>query len=110
MTIEEGCLKDWKESDYGGGVKYDHEKPQYSLIPADALHEVVKVLTYGAQKYSPDNWKKVPDLQRRYSDALQRHLYQSLSEQNDSESGLNHLAHAVCCLLFKLQDNIDNAK
>jgi len=89
------------------GVKYDDEKPQYSLLPQDALHEVAKVLTYGAKKYSPDNWKKVPDLQRRYSDALQRHLYQSEKEQKDPESGLPHLAHAICCLMFKLQDELD---
>ena len=92
------------------GVKYDDDKPQYTLLPEDALNEVVKVLTYGAQKYSPDNWKRVPDLQNRYSDALYRHMYQSLTEFNDEESNLPHLAHGICCLLFKLQDALDAKK
>lgn len=91
------------------GVKYDQEKPQYSLVPADALHEVVKVLTFGAKKYSPDNWKQVPDLQRRYKDAAGRHEYQSVSDDFDDETGLYHLAHKICCDMFRLQNLIDEA-
>jgi hypothetical protein len=42
------------------GIKYDVSKPRWSLIPNGTLEEVIKVLEYGANKYSPDNWKKVP--------------------------------------------------
>lgn len=91
------------------GVKYDNDKPRYSLMPQDALHEVVKVLTYGAKKYSDDNWKKVPDLQRRYKDAAGRHEYQGNSNDFDEETGLYHLAHKICCDIFRLQDKIDKA-
>ena len=90
------------------GVKYDSGKPEYSLMPKGALHETVKVLTYGAKKYSPDNWKRVPELQKRYFDALQRHIYAYQSGENiDPESGLHHLAHASCCINFMLQDALD---
>jgi len=90
------------------GKKYDNDKPQYSLVPPDALHETVKVLTFGASKYSPENWRHVPDLQRRYLDALQRHLYAYQKDQKqDPESGMHHLAHAACCLFFMLQDDLD---
>ncbi|NLA84833.1 MAG: hypothetical protein GX854_09995 [Clostridiales bacterium] len=40
------------------GIKYDSEKLRYDLFPVEALEEITKVLTYGAAKYSPDNWRK----------------------------------------------------
>ena len=92
------------------GNKLDAGKPRYSLVPQDALHEVVKVLTYGAKKYSDDNWKRVPDLQRRYKDAAGRHEYQNQSADFDDETGLYHLAHKICCDMFRLQSKIDEAK
>lgn len=85
------------------GVKYDKDKPKWSLLPFKALAEVVDVLTYGARKYAPDNWKKVPDARTRYVDASFRHFIAYINgEKNDSETGLSHLAHAICCLLFLL--------
>lgn len=93
------------------GVKYDGEKPQMYLLPPLATLEVGKVLTYGATKYSPDNWRRVPELQERYSSAALRHLLASMSgEDNDEETDLDHLAHAICCLMFKLEDKILNGK
>jgi hypothetical protein len=85
------------------GVKYDNDKPQWSLLPFKALKEVVDVLTYGAKKYAPDNWKKVPNARQRYIDAGFRHLTAYASgEKLDSETGKSHLAHAICCLLYLL--------
>ena len=84
-----------------GGRKFDGGKLEYGLLPPHALREVVKVLTFGAQKYERDNWQKVPDSKRRYFDALQRHVWAwKEGEQNDPESGIHHLAHAMCCLMF----------
>lgn len=83
------------------GVKYDASKPRWSLLPTGTMEEVIKVLEYGANKYSPDNWKKVPQMEVRYYDAAMRHIdayWQG--EYLDEESGQPHLAHAVCCLLF----------
>lgn len=83
------------------GVKYDNGKPQWSLLPFKALTQVVEVLTYGAKKYAPDNWKKVPDARRRYIDAGFRHFTAYASgETHDPETGKHHLAHAICCLLY----------
>ena len=90
-----------------GGRKFDGGKLQYGLLPPLALEETVKVLTFGAQKYEPDNWKVVPDSKRRYFDALQRHLWAwKAGEQNDQETGLSHLAHAMCCLMFLYEHDI----
>lgn len=83
------------------GVKYDNGKPQWSLLPFKALGQVVDVLTYGAKKYAPDNWKKVPDARRRYTDAGFRHFTAYASgETHDPETGKHHLAHAICCMLY----------
>lgn len=90
------------------GMKYDEDKPQYSLIPANALLEVVKVLTFGAKKYSPDNWRRVEDAERRYFDAANRHMWQwAMGEELDDETGLHHLASAVSNLLFILQFRLE---
>ncbi len=88
------------------GTKYDNQKLRYDLLPMGPVDEVVAVLTFGASKYAPDNWKAVPDAPNRYFAAAMRHLSAwKQGEKNDSGvggSGLNHLAHAACCLLFLL--------
>lgn len=93
------------------GVKYDNDKPMWDLLPEEAEAAIVDVLTYGAKKYDADNWRKVPDLTRRYYAALRRHLHAyRLGEKVDPESGHHHLAHAACCLMFMLQYEIENAE
>lgn len=93
------------------GRKFDGGKLEYGLLPPLALEEVVKVLTFGAQKYDRDNWQKVPDSKRRYFDALQRHVWAwKRGEQLDPESGIHHLAHAMCCLMFLYEHDIMYSK
>jgi hypothetical protein len=89
------------------GRKYDTGKLRYSLIPVLALAEIVKVLCFGANKYGDNNWIHVENASQRYLDALMRHVesYRS-GEMLDPESGLHHLAHAGCCILFLLHLNI----
>ena len=86
------------------GRKADLGKLRYDLIPPMALHETVKVLTFGSKKYSDDNWKKVPELKKRYYAAVQRHLWAWFrGEDLDQETGYHHLAHAQCCIMFILE-------
>lgn len=90
-----------------GGRKFDGGKLQYGLVPPLALKATVEILTFGAEKYEPDNWKFVPDSKRRYFDAMQRHLWAwKEGEQNDPETGKNHLAHAMCCLMFLYEHDV----
>lgn len=87
------------------GVKYDSGKPEMSLLPPLATLEVGKVLTYGAAKYSADNWRQLDNLESRYMSAAMRHILAFNSgELVDEETDLSHLAHAMCCLLFVLED------
>jgi hypothetical protein len=96
-------LENSQSKDCTGGRKFDGGKLQYGLVPPLALRETVKVLTYGAEKYEPDNWRRVPDGPRRYFDAAQRHIWAyKTGEVNDPETNINHLAHAICCLMFML--------
>lgn len=83
------------------GRKDDAGKPRWTLLPWVPLSQVVNVLEFGAKRYAVNNWQKVPDASTRYADAAMRHVVARLGgERMDPESGLPHLAHACCCLLF----------
>jgi hypothetical protein len=83
------------------GMKFDNGKPDYSLLPFAAVDEVVKVLTYGAAKYDRFNWEKIEAV--RYQAATMRHFSTHMQgEKIDPESGISHLAHAICSLLYLL--------
>ena len=85
------------------GRKFDAGKLDYTLVPYEALDEIVKVLMFGAQKYDRDNWRHVDAAAQRYAAAAFRHLTAHIrGEATDAESGLSHLAHLGCCVLFML--------
>lgn len=85
------------------GHKTDAGKLRLSLLPWRAVGQIVQVLEFGAAKYEPNNWKHVPNARQRYFDAAMRHLLAWWDgERLDTESGLPHLAHAGCCILFLL--------
>lgn len=82
------------------GLKKDIDKPRWDLLPLHEVEEVVEILTFGAKKYKPDNWKYVRPT-KRYLAAAFRHLVAwAKGDKIDTESGKSHLAHAVCNLLF----------
>lgn len=84
------------------GRKDDNGKPRYDLIAPELLEDVSKVLTFGAKKYEPRNWEKGMSWGRVFSGAM-RHLWAWWGgEDRDKETGLSHLAHAACCIMFLL--------
>ncbi len=84
------------------GRKNDADKLALDLLPPDALEAVGRVLTYGAQKYEPRNWENGMRWGRVYA-AVLRHLFAWWrGEEKDQESGLSHLSHAACGVLFLL--------
>ena len=88
------------------GDKFDYGKFRFSLIPLNELKSVIDVLEHGAEKYDVDNWQKVPNAETRYFDAAMRHIIAHRQGENtDPESGLPHLAHAICSLLFLMWFN-----
>ena len=85
------------------GHKFDDGKPRWDLLPYDAVADVVDVLTHGSLKYGPENWRTVQRWDERYFAAAMRHLSAyRLGSFTDDDSGLPHLAHAACCVLFLL--------
>jgi len=90
------------------GLKYDDGKLRFDLLPMKPVIEMVKVLTYGADKYSDENWRKVEPLRARYFAAALRHIIAWWEgEELDNESNLPHLAHAMCCIVF-LMEGLNN--
>lgn len=95
------------------GVKHDGEKPRWDLLLQGmplALEEVVRVLTYGSEKYADHNWLYVDRADQRYLAAGMRHevAFQN-GEIFDPETGQHHLAHKLCCDLFRLELAMRNA-
>jgi len=94
-------------SKVGLDIKKDHFKDKWHLLPMTPLRWVVKVLMFGAKKYSKDGWKfgDYEDARERYYDAAYRHIVVEWWENGnllDEETGLPHLAHGACCILFLL--------
>ena len=82
------------------GRKDDQTKLPHHLQPFDAIAEISKVLAFGAGKYGDRNWEKGMAWHRPFSACI-RHLWDWwLRRGPDNETGLSHLAHAGCCILF----------
>lgn len=81
-------------------LRYNQGKIQWSLVHFDSISELPKVLEFGAQKYSRDNWKKGLKL-NEILDSMQRHLSSVIDgEQFDDESNLHHMGHIMCNAMF----------
>ena len=92
-------------------MKFDGDKLRPDLIPPSATRALAEVLTFGARKYKPNNWKNCKDLER-YEAAMLRHIlaYQE-GESHDSESGMPHLWHAMTNIAFLIElDEKSNSK
>lgn len=86
-----------------GAEKFDGGKLRWSLLPWKGVEWIVRVMEYGAMKYSAHGWRHLPDAKERYLEALTRHMVE-IHKGNiiDPESGLPHLAHVACNAVFLL--------
>ena len=93
------------------GRKFDSTKPKMYLLPPKATVEVSKVLTFGAEKYDEENWRYLENAQNRYTGGALRHIFAHIDgELKDEETNCSHLAHAICCLMFKLELELENGQ
>lgn len=85
------------------GRKFDAGKPDWELIPWEAMEAVQRVLAYGERTYGRENWRKVERF--RYIKAMWRHWfsYRKDPKATDKDTGESHLAHMICCALFLLE-------
>lgn len=83
------------------GKKFDNGKVPYELVYWPAVEKTACVLEVGRNKYGPDNWKSLENAEDRYFAACMRHLLAYRQGQAiDPETGLSHLAHAQCNVMF----------
>lgn len=94
--------------------RFNTGKPEWSLVDFPSLEPMVRVLEFGAQKYSRNNWKKGLPI-NSIIDSLMRHViaYKE-GEDIDPESGISHIGHMMCNLMFlsyvdrNLKDKFDD--
>lgn len=96
-VVTSGMVDKTKEA-----VKHDDGKADWSLVPFESLEGMVKVLEFGAQKYAGWNWTTNGGFSyMRVFRSCLRHLFAwARGEDLDPESGLSHIHHAMCNLLF----------
>jgi hypothetical protein len=76
-------------------LRYNDGKPQFHLIPPEALFGLAEHFTKGAEKYEPHNWERGMDWSKCF-DSLQRHCWAWQSgEDLDPENGAHHMMAAA---------------
>ena len=93
-------------------VKFDEGKRDWSLLPYDSIEEIAKVLEFGKIKYAAWNWTEGGGFKyTRVFNASMRHLLAFMrGEDKDPDSGLSHIAHLGCNVLFLLHFILNKEK
>lgn len=93
-------------------LKNDADKDPWHLFPWDAARAIVKVLKFGANKYTPRNWEKGFNTDRLFRAAIE-HLVAWYHKEDggkgpgiDPETGFSHLWHAGCCVMFLISHEL----
>lgn len=82
------------------GDRFNEGKLQWSLVDFKSLEPMVRVLEFGAKKYSAENWKKGL-YTKEIIESLLRHIFSILEgEDIDPESGEEHIGHVLCNAMF----------
>ena len=82
------------------GIRFNQGKLKWSLVHYKSMEPLVKVLEFGAAKYSAHNWQKGLNT-TEILESMQRHLAAVLDgETHDAESGLPHIGHIMCNAMF----------
>ena len=82
------------------GRKDDQGKAAYHLLAPEFLEGTARVLEFGARKYGARNWEAGMHWSRPFA-ALMRHMWAWWrGDRADHETGMSHLWHAACCLMF----------
>jgi hypothetical protein len=104
--------KDVQEGLINGPMKFDDGKRDWSLLPYDSIEEIAKVLEFGKIKYAAWNWTEGGGFKyTRVFNATMRHLLAFMrGEDRDPDSGLSHIAHVGCNVLFLLHFILNKEK
>lgn len=91
------------QKQFGTALKFDDGKLPLHLLSTEAMNQTAAVLQFGADKYSAHNWRKGFAWSRPLAAAMRHITAFNAGEDKDPESGLSHLAHAACCIMFLLE-------
>ena len=82
------------------GLKKQGEKTEFTHFPIEVILEALgEVTSYGAKKYSPDNYKN--EKIESYINSFFRHFIAwKKGQELDPESGLPHLHHMLTNISF----------
>ena len=82
---------------FAGGVRRSDRKPRFDLIPFEFLESVAEVLTRGAARYGPYNWKRG---QKDFFLDAWNHAFVHLQKFKEGDRSEDHLAHLACNVAF----------
>jgi hypothetical protein len=91
-------IGDLESNEMGSGARNNSGKPDLSLIPMNTLFDEARVWEYGKKKYKEWNWVKGMEWSVPFACAMRHMAAWQSGEECDVESGLPHLAHAMCNL------------
>lgn len=91
------------QKQFGTALKFDDDKLPLHLLSTEAMNQTAAVLKFGAIKYAEHNWRKGFAWSRPLAAAMRHITAFNAGENTDPESGLSHLAHAACCIMFLLE-------
>jgi hypothetical protein len=74
-------------------TKHDTEKRMVQLLEPEFILGLADVLTFGAKKYNPDNWKQGTNWRRIFGSKMRHSLDWYRGIDIDPETGINHLLH-----------------
>lgn len=85
------------------GRKDDSAKSRPELIAPSIVDALAQVLAFGAKKYADRNWENGISFGRVFG-AMMRHMWAWWRGENtDPETGMSHLWHAACCVMFLIE-------
>lgn len=102
MVLIEGVGPDTPTVTNEAGAKQSRLAYRADLLPPLAILAVARVLHGGAEKYGPDNWRGIATADHINHAIV--HMFAFLAGDAQDE----HLAHAVCRLLFALDLDLEN--
>jgi dATP/dGTP diphosphohydrolase len=82
---------------FPGGARRSDRKPRFDLVPFEFLEAVAEVLTSGAGRYGPYNWKR--GRKDFFLDAW-NHALVHLQKFKEGDRREDHLAHLACNVAF----------
>lgn len=100
-TQQRSCPLCVGREEQGDSHRTDKGKAPVGLIAPEMWWALADVLKFGADKYEARGWENNPmPWMRSWASAMRHMLKWEEGEDKDQESGLSHLDHAACNLMF----------